>query len=81
LKGSLRADFRVQERDDLLDSAAAAWTALRWYRNEAEYVCTPDHDEKGLETTIPAAQSTVPTAATQAAFPLWGAASSLETPL
>jgi predicted RNase H-like nuclease len=38
--------------DDLLDAAAAAWTALRWYRNEAECVCTPEHDEKGLAATI-----------------------------
>src|SRR6266566_2929511 len=38
--------------DDLLDAAAAAWTALRWYRNEAECVCTLEHDEKGLAATI-----------------------------
>ena len=38
--------------DDLLDAAAAAWTALRWYRNEAECVCTPEHDERGLAVTI-----------------------------
>ncbi|SRR5579871_172410 len=38
--------------DDLLDAAAAAWTALRWYRHEAECVCTPERDEMGLETTI-----------------------------
>jgi len=38
--------------DDLLDAAAAAWTALRWHRNEAECVCTPKHDEKGLAVTI-----------------------------
>jgi len=38
--------------DDLLDAAAAAWTALRWHRNEAECVCTPEHDEKGLAVTI-----------------------------
>ena len=38
--------------DDLLDAAAAAWTALRWHRNEAECVCTPERDEKGLEVTI-----------------------------
>ena len=39
-------------KDDLLDAAAAAWTALRWHRNEAECVCTPEGDEKGLEVTI-----------------------------
>jgi predicted RNase H-like nuclease len=38
--------------DDLLDAAAAAWTALRWHRNEAECVCTPEQDEKGLAVTI-----------------------------
>jgi predicted RNase H-like nuclease len=38
--------------DDLLDAAVAAWTALRWHRNEAECVCTPEHDEKGLAVTI-----------------------------
>jgi predicted RNase H-like nuclease len=38
--------------DDLLDAAAAAWTALRWRRNEAECVCIPENDEKGLEVTI-----------------------------
>jgi predicted RNase H-like nuclease len=34
--------------DDLLDAAAAAWSALRWHRGEAECVCLPEHDEKGL---------------------------------
>jgi predicted RNase H-like nuclease len=38
--------------DDLLDAAAAAWTALRWNRHEAESVCTPEIDEMGLTTTI-----------------------------
>jgi predicted RNase H-like nuclease len=38
--------------DDLLDAAAAAWTALRWHRNEAEFVCTSEADQKGLEVTI-----------------------------
>jgi predicted RNase H-like nuclease len=38
--------------DDLLDAAAAAWTALRWYGNEADCVCTPEHDERGLAVTI-----------------------------
>jgi predicted RNase H-like nuclease len=38
--------------DDLLDAAAAAWTAMRWHRNEAECVCTPELDERGLAATI-----------------------------
>jgi predicted RNase H-like nuclease len=38
--------------DDLLDAAAAAWTALRRHRNEAEWVCTPEHDDRGFATTI-----------------------------
>jgi predicted RNase H-like nuclease len=38
--------------DDLLDAAAAAWTALRWHRHEAESVCTPEIDEVGLAVTI-----------------------------
>jgi predicted RNase H-like nuclease len=38
--------------DDLLDAAAAAWTVLRWHRKEAECVCPPEHDEKGLAVSI-----------------------------
>ena len=38
--------------DDLLDAAAAAWTALRWHRNEAECVSTPERDAKDLTVTI-----------------------------
>jgi len=38
--------------DDLLDAAAAAWTALRWYCREAERVCISEFDEMGLATTI-----------------------------
>ena len=38
--------------DDLLDAAAAAWTALRWHRNEAESVCSPELDPRSLATTI-----------------------------
>jgi predicted RNase H-like nuclease len=38
--------------DDLLDAAAAAWTALRWLRNEAEFVCSPEPDPRSLATTI-----------------------------
>jgi predicted RNase H-like nuclease len=38
--------------DDLLDAAVASWTALRWNRGEAECVCSPERDDKGIETTI-----------------------------
>jgi len=32
---------------------AAKWeSALRWHRHEAECVCTPEHDEKGLAIAI-----------------------------
>jgi predicted RNase H-like nuclease len=37
--------------DDLLD-AAAAWTALRLHQRQAECVCSPEVDEKGLAVTI-----------------------------
>jgi predicted RNase H-like nuclease len=61
--GALRPVFPEIERhlatrpsrvgaDDLLDSAAAAWTALRWHCDEAECVCLPEHDEKGLALSI-----------------------------
>jgi len=39
-------------KDDLLDAAAAAWTALRRYRGEASCVCPPDRDGKGLVVSI-----------------------------
>jgi predicted RNase H-like nuclease len=39
-------------KDDLLDAAVAAWTALRISNGEARRVCDPEQDEKGLETTI-----------------------------
>jgi predicted RNase H-like nuclease len=39
-------------KDDLLDAAAAAWTALRRHQGEASCVCPPERDEKGLEVTI-----------------------------
>jgi predicted RNase H-like nuclease len=39
-------------KDDLLDAAAAAWTALRRHRGEAKYVCMSEHDANGLEVTI-----------------------------
>jgi predicted RNase H-like nuclease len=38
--------------DDLLDAAAAACTALRRYRHEADCVCSPECDETGLEVAI-----------------------------
>jgi predicted RNase H-like nuclease len=39
-------------KDDLLDAAAAKWSALRRYRGEASCVCTSERDEKKLEVTI-----------------------------
>jgi len=39
-------------RDDLLDAAVAAWTALRICKGEARRVCEPERDAKGLETVI-----------------------------
>jgi predicted RNase H-like nuclease len=39
-------------KDDLLDAAVAAWTALRRYRVESSCVCSPERDAKGLEVTI-----------------------------
>jgi predicted RNase H-like nuclease len=38
--------------DDLLDAAAAAWTALRLHHGQAQSVCQPERDEKGLAVTI-----------------------------
>jgi len=38
--------------DDLLDAAAAAWTALRRYRKEVECVSPPEVDEMGLKAAI-----------------------------
>ncbi len=35
-------------KDDLLDAAVAAWTALRLSSGEARQVCDPERDEKGL---------------------------------
>jgi predicted RNase H-like nuclease len=49
---------RLQDRppgvgkDDLLDAALAAWSALRLHKGEARSVCEPERDEKGRETTI-----------------------------
>jgi predicted RNase H-like nuclease len=42
---------RVGE-DDLLDAAAAAWSALRLHNTEALPVCTPERDAKDLSVTI-----------------------------
>jgi predicted RNase H-like nuclease len=39
-------------KDDVLDAAAAAWTALRRYRGQAICVCPPESDEKGLAVAI-----------------------------
>jgi predicted RNase H-like nuclease len=39
-------------KDDLLDAAVAAWTALRICKGEAQRVCEPERDADGLETTI-----------------------------
>jgi predicted RNase H-like nuclease len=39
-------------KDDLLDAAVAAWTALRQHTGEAKCVCTPERDQKGLAVTI-----------------------------
>jgi predicted RNase H-like nuclease len=38
--------------DDLLDAAAAAWSAVRLHNAEALPVCTPEHDEKDLSVAI-----------------------------
>ena len=38
--------------DDLLDAAAAAWSALRIYGGVAQSVCAPERDARGLEVTI-----------------------------
>jgi predicted RNase H-like nuclease len=39
-------------KDDLLDAAAAAWTALRLHEGNALHVSDPERDEKGLAVTI-----------------------------
>ncbi len=39
-------------KDDLLDAAVAAWTALRICKNEARRVCEAQRDTRGLEVTI-----------------------------
>lgn len=39
-------------KDDLLDAAAAAWTALRLHAQEAKRVSKPERDDRGLAATI-----------------------------
>jgi len=39
-------------KDDLLDAAVAAWTALRVWKGEAQRVCEPERDANGLDATI-----------------------------
>jgi predicted RNase H-like nuclease len=39
-------------KDDLLDAAVAAWTALRIHSGEAQHVCKPERDPRGLSVTI-----------------------------
>jgi predicted RNase H-like nuclease len=39
-------------RDDLLDAAVAAWTALRICKREARRVCEAERDARGLAATI-----------------------------
>jgi predicted RNase H-like nuclease len=39
-------------RDDLLDAAVAAWTALRIESGEAHQVCEPQRDQRGLIASI-----------------------------
>jgi len=39
-------------KDDFLDAAVAAWTALRIQNGEARPVCKPECDARGLATTI-----------------------------
>jgi predicted RNase H-like nuclease len=39
-------------KDDVLDAAVAAWTALRICKGEARRVCEPERDDKGLIGTI-----------------------------
>lgn len=39
-------------KDDFVDAAVAAWTALKLQRGTASHVCTPERDDKGLELSI-----------------------------
>lgn len=38
--------------DDLLDAAAAAWTALRFAKGESESVASPERDARSLAASI-----------------------------
>jgi len=38
--------------DDLLDAAVAGLTARRWSRDDAERVCEPEYDARGLRVEI-----------------------------
>jgi predicted RNase H-like nuclease len=39
-------------KDDLLDAAVAAWTALRFSSGQARRVSEPERDSKGLDVAI-----------------------------
>ncbi len=39
-------------KDDLLDSAVAAWSALRLHKGESRSVCEPERDSTGLMVNI-----------------------------
>lgn len=39
-------------KDDLLDAAVAAWTAIRLYEGKSHRVCEPEVDDRGLEAAI-----------------------------
>jgi predicted RNase H-like nuclease len=39
-------------KDDVLDAAVAAWTAIRISNGEARRVCEPERDDRGLEVAI-----------------------------
>ena len=48
----LASRARAVGADDLLDAAAAAWSALRFHNAEALPVCTPERDGKDLSVAI-----------------------------
>jgi predicted RNase H-like nuclease len=39
-------------KDDLLDAAVAAWTAMKLHKGEGGSVCDPQRDSKGLMAGI-----------------------------
>ena len=45
------ADSSQTGKDDLLD-AVAAWTAIRFKNEQAQQVCLPERDERGLMAGI-----------------------------